>query len=223
MNSECKPIETCYNGYRFRSRLEARWAVFFDAAGIKYWYEPDGFSWESTNDVGEHVTKRYLPDFWLPQFNSFAEIKPTYERLMKDRNKLGEALDWNKTPVSKGLLILGQIPFYKGLNIPFFLQFYCNKGVRTRWVCFDTELLSTHDNTISIANDDIPDIEKIDFVEKESFELFQDTLYRLDLIPEKWDGHLYKMSQYDVARISNYYRPCFLKARQARFEHGETS
>ena len=25
-----KPIETKYNGYRFRSRLEARWAVFFD-------------------------------------------------------------------------------------------------------------------------------------------------------------------------------------------------
>ena len=26
-----KAIETVYNGYRFRSRLEARWAVFFDA------------------------------------------------------------------------------------------------------------------------------------------------------------------------------------------------
>jgi hypothetical protein len=26
-----KAIETQYNGYRFRSRLEARWAVFFDA------------------------------------------------------------------------------------------------------------------------------------------------------------------------------------------------
>jgi hypothetical protein len=31
-----KTIETIYNGYRFRSRLEARWAVFFDAMGIKY-------------------------------------------------------------------------------------------------------------------------------------------------------------------------------------------
>ena len=25
-----------YNGYKFRSRLEAKWAVFFDAVGIKY-------------------------------------------------------------------------------------------------------------------------------------------------------------------------------------------
>ena len=38
-----KPIETIYNGYRFRSRLEARWAVFFDKIGIKYQYEPEGY------------------------------------------------------------------------------------------------------------------------------------------------------------------------------------
>ena len=33
-----KPIETEYKGYRFRSRLEARWAVFFDALNIKWEY-----------------------------------------------------------------------------------------------------------------------------------------------------------------------------------------
>lgn len=47
-------IETVYNGYRFRSRLEARWAVFFDALGVKYEYEPEGF-------VKNNVM--YLPDF----------------------------------------------------------------------------------------------------------------------------------------------------------------
>ena len=31
MEKSIKPIETNYKGYRFRSRLEARWAVFFDA------------------------------------------------------------------------------------------------------------------------------------------------------------------------------------------------
>lgn len=51
-----KPIETSYKGYRFRSRLEARWAVFFDACGVKWEYEPEGFS----ND-GVY----YLPDFLL--------------------------------------------------------------------------------------------------------------------------------------------------------------
>lgn len=52
---EIKAIETVYNGYRFRSRLEARWAVFFDTLGIKYEYEPEGFQLPSG--------KMYLPDF----------------------------------------------------------------------------------------------------------------------------------------------------------------
>jgi len=53
-----KAIETMYNGYRFRSRLEARWAVFFDELSIKYEYEKEGY------DLGE--LGYYLPDFWLP-------------------------------------------------------------------------------------------------------------------------------------------------------------
>lgn len=43
METAIKPIETIYNGYRFRSRLEARWAVFLDSLGVKYEYEPEGF------------------------------------------------------------------------------------------------------------------------------------------------------------------------------------
>lgn len=64
---DIKPIETVYNGYRFRSRLEARWAVFFDAAGIEYQYEPEGY-------VLDDGTK-YLPDFYLPGLKVFVEIK----------------------------------------------------------------------------------------------------------------------------------------------------
>jgi hypothetical protein len=55
--SHLKPIETQYKGYRFRSRLEARWAVFFDALGIEWEYEPEGF------DLGDGLY--YLPDFRL--------------------------------------------------------------------------------------------------------------------------------------------------------------
>lgn len=63
-----KAIETIYNGFRFRSRLEARWAVFFDAADVSYIYEPEGFeladgSW-------------YLPDFYLSSCNVWVEVKP---------------------------------------------------------------------------------------------------------------------------------------------------
>lgn len=63
-----KAIETYYNGYRFRSRLEARWAVFFDAAEIKYEYEPEGFELDSG--------ALYLPDFYLPDYKCFVEVKP---------------------------------------------------------------------------------------------------------------------------------------------------
>ena len=54
-NTRVAAIETEYNGYMFRSRLEARWAVSFDALGVKYEYEPECF------DVGHGY--RYLPDF----------------------------------------------------------------------------------------------------------------------------------------------------------------
>lgn len=64
--NEIKPIETIYNGYRFRSRLEARWAVFFDDMGIKYEYEHEGF---------EINGEKYLPDFLLPEINAIVEIK----------------------------------------------------------------------------------------------------------------------------------------------------
>jgi hypothetical protein len=66
-----KAIETRYKGYRFRSRLEARWAVFFDAAGIKWQYETEGF---------ETPFGRYLPDFYLPDIRGglWVEVKPPH-------------------------------------------------------------------------------------------------------------------------------------------------
>jgi len=76
--AEIKAIETIYNGYKFRSRLEARWAVFFDALGIKYEYEKEGY------DLGE--LGWYLPDFWLPDLKMWVEVKgqsPTDEECEK--------------------------------------------------------------------------------------------------------------------------------------------
>jgi hypothetical protein len=67
-----RPIQTSYRGYFFRSRLEARWAVFFDSLGIKWVYEPEGFHLSN----GE----MYLPDFFLPKFGGpqgmYVEVKP---------------------------------------------------------------------------------------------------------------------------------------------------
>lgn len=70
MNNNIKAIETCYNGFRFRSRLEARWAVFFDSLGVKYEYEFEGF------ELGDGT--RYLPDFLVHGSRDFyCEIKPS--------------------------------------------------------------------------------------------------------------------------------------------------
>lgn len=66
---DMKPIETVFDGYKFRSRLEARWAVFFTEAGIPFEYEPEGF------DI---AGVRYLPDFWLPEQKYWLDIKPKH-------------------------------------------------------------------------------------------------------------------------------------------------
>jgi len=62
-----KSRQTVYNGYNFRSRTEARWAVFFDTLNIKYLYEYEDFV------VG---SRRYLPDFLLPEIGAYVEVKP---------------------------------------------------------------------------------------------------------------------------------------------------
>lgn len=70
-----RAIETEYAGTMFRSRLEAKWAEFFDYLSVKWAYEGEGYTDGSTN---------YLPDFWLPDVSSrgqaggvFFEVKPT--------------------------------------------------------------------------------------------------------------------------------------------------
>lgn len=76
-----KAIETRYAGYRFRSRLEARWAVFLDAVGIKWEYESEGYNISDARPDASDPW--YLPDFYVPNFpfmygfeGAFLEIKP---------------------------------------------------------------------------------------------------------------------------------------------------
>lgn len=72
MVTSIAPIETRYAGYRFRSRLEARWAVFFDHLNIRWEYEPQGFNING---------RPYLPDFYLPQSGLWVEVKGSEEHL----------------------------------------------------------------------------------------------------------------------------------------------
>ncbi|WP_328344855.1 hypothetical protein [Micromonospora sp. NBC_00421] len=67
--TDIRAIETSYAGCLFRSRTEARWAVFFDNIGLAWQHESQGF------EVGKPA-KRYLPDFYLPKLGLHVEVKP---------------------------------------------------------------------------------------------------------------------------------------------------
>lgn len=103
MGDMIQAIETRYAGCRFRSRLEARWAVFFDTLGAAWEYEPQGFL------VGD--SKRpYLPDFkvhrtWTDQ-PLWIEVKGTDETL--DFGLLGDAV--KDGGLGGPIALLGPVP-----------------------------------------------------------------------------------------------------------------
>lgn len=98
-----KAIETTYAGCRFRSRLEARWAVFFDHLEIAWEYEPQGYE----SDAG-----RYLPDFWLPDERIWVEVKGrfTHEDLVRTVESVFALREPPDKQVMPQLLILGPVP-----------------------------------------------------------------------------------------------------------------
>lgn len=108
-------IETHYAGYRFRSRLEARWAVFFDVFGLAYRYEPEGFELEGGG--------RYLPDFYLPDLRAWAEVKGQYRA--GDLEKTSTAA-WDLIYAGDTFLFLGDTfrQPRKGVTLPWAVRFY---------------------------------------------------------------------------------------------------
>lgn len=97
-------IETEYKGYKFRSRLEARWAVFFDEAGIDWGYEIEGYNLSNG--------AKYLPDFYLPQFKVFVEIKPFVQKGANWNDVKEQIKQWEdkcaqfRTDTGKAILIV---------------------------------------------------------------------------------------------------------------------
>lgn len=69
MSGPIRPIETRAYGCRFRSRTEARWAVFLTEASFDWRYEPEGAALEAG---------AYLPDFEVTAngVTIYLEVKP---------------------------------------------------------------------------------------------------------------------------------------------------
>lgn len=137
-----RAIETNYAGYRFRSRMEARWAVAFDALGERWLYEPQGYEIVLVK-TGEQ--RRYLPDFYLPERRLWVEVKGSDEALRQDwptlisaaHPTLGLPLDPDGSPVPPEgtfprLMVLGPVPqgFQASWARPGFLLFSVYEGRR---------------------------------------------------------------------------------------------
>ena len=106
--SDIKPIQTEYKGYKFRSRLEARWAVFFDACGVDWEYEPEGY------DLGNGLY--YLPDFVLhdvlvlQDHSSYSVIPSLYVEVKGEMSELDLEKIKRFSSVNP-VVVVGYIPY----------------------------------------------------------------------------------------------------------------
>lgn len=217
--NEIKPIETEYNGYRFRSRLEARWAVFFDQIGMKYNYELEGYSLSDGS--------MYLPDFYLPDCNYYVEVKGMSDHLLDDIAKLKRFVLDKKTAV----IILSNIPYdpdSKGLfwfPIQFFtaLEGGCVRGHRAVFIKADGYEPVLED-CFAIGRQAFVTLSTEPYFKSESMEeLEKRTFDKIQAVPgaklDENDGVLIKEAfMEELAPVE----AALNAARKARFEHGET-
>lgn len=205
MNDTVKAIETVYKGYRFRSRLEARWAVVFDRLELDWEYEPEGF------DLGGNLGY-YLPDFYIRDWDAWVEIKPknTGQRSYNVAvSKLKRVCQHTDSIV--GLLIAGGPEVDRGLESPpnysITLAYYIHAG--------------TYNNDESSK---IP-----------TYELMQGSMCESELwlrTKAKYETESQMIVGFclNPTKLSDYRRPpivgprtqdALLAGQQARFEHGE--
>lgn len=138
-----RAIETNYMNYRFRSRLEARWAVFFETLGWDWHYEKQGYvigwcgdgtlpwlpDFEVVTPMGQHfyVEVKGDPNFfvdggWLAHFD-YGGGPPGFQDC-----GWSDKYDAERKP----LLLLGDIPRFDTHNVDFFVPVIVHyKGIRS--------------------------------------------------------------------------------------------
>jgi len=132
------PKPTTYKGTQFRSRLEARWAVFFDCLAIDWIYEPMTFTIQPTK-------WEYTPDFEITCKKGkpiLVEVKPA--------QATGQTLEILAavSDIKKYMTILAVGDFYKKqLNI----QIISEPLHKESPINFFQRLHPTPRNTIQVA------------------------------------------------------------------------
>lgn len=207
-----KAIETSYAGCHFRSRIEARWAVFFDTLGIEWHYEPQGYL------IGDNQAT-YLPDFWLPQMKIWAEVKgtldqPTLRHLIAaaatdglPHNYTGQPIRTHRPPLARRLLLLGPIPDPQPGHTPNHTLLYL---VGSEVVSFDA-FFTRHNHW-----DVIPFSEPFPIGD-----MAVNTPTGDPILDSHWPTLLNPASIQLVAAVPDLTR-AYWSARSARFEHGQT-
>ena len=219
---QIKAIQTEYNGYKFRSRLEARWAVFFDVAGIKYEYEPEGLEYNGV---------KWLPDFYLPESKTYVEVKPDRENAIEELKK---PFAFVISGIVQRLLILPNIPEDAEIAIWWYTFAYYHPGIDGMRIA--KGVISPRDGKVGFSTNLY-----IGYVGEKTFYGFTSYFERIlgcfllkpinDLeMPYSDETKInepiksFDPFTYSDTRLKtelDHIRGCYNKARQARFEHGE--
>lgn len=130
MKYDIKAIPTTYAGVNFRSRLEARWAAFFDLCGWKWDYEPfdlDGWAPDFMLkgkikalvevkpidfSAVEEISMRQAQRLAAKAFRTAATIAPK-QKAMEDMcdSDLTKFLDETQKPPQYEIMVVGNGPF----------------------------------------------------------------------------------------------------------------
>lgn len=190
-----RAIETRYAGCRFRSRLEARWAVFFSTLDVPWVYELQGFALPSG---------AYLPDFYLPSLDAWWEVKGQYRT----------AEEWQ---------LAGELSAHTG------------KAVYVAWgdlprpdgTYFDNDVYGASHRDIDIVEAVVDDDGNVDHAVDYGYAWC--VCPRCDTPTVQFSGRALRHCdrQETDGRVDTARHPrvlaAYVKARSARFEHGEAA
>jgi hypothetical protein len=154
-----RALDTKYAGCLFRSRLESRWAVYFDHMHLEWEYEPQGFELDKPITRGEG-TIRYLPDFWLPGHDAWGEVKGSLTR--DELLRLLDAAASLSSPSGgcgggHDLIVFGPVTSSALVGTPIRLHLHKGDLLASCWAC------ETHSG-VTVATDDgsvDPDLERL--------------------------------------------------------------
>jgi hypothetical protein len=168
----------------FRSRLEARYALWLDYMHVNWEYEKEGYVLDGTP---------YLPDFWLPDYGLYLEVK-------------------GQPPTRKELSLCDKLREYTKNAVAIFHGFPReNFGTVFCWDLSDSSG-GNSEFTMGLTSKPSPDNSFAMFCEwKWKKDFYSDPLFGNELPILEADTCLHEHGWADIAAIM---------AKMARFEHG---